>query len=102
MTITSIKQQYAEQLTLRRKYAYTGLIIFVLSVGLLVLVEELRAKPWFFIVIGFAVLNFIVGIVGLNYWSRCPACKKVPRNKRDGSISFGAMDKCPSCEVDLT
>ena len=101
MSLKNIKLQYQQQLQLRRKYACPALCLFVLSIGLLVLFPALQVKPWLFVIIGFAVISFLLGAFGLNYWSRCPACNKVPRNY-DGSISFSGFDECPKCGVELT
>lgn len=97
----NIKDQYSNQLKLRRRYAYPGLLLFVLALVSLVFIPELRVKPWFFIVLGIGVLGFVVGLIGLNRWSRCPACNKVPR-QADGSIPIKAMVKCPNCDSDLS
>ncbi|WP_145992397.1 hypothetical protein [Shewanella sp. GutCb] len=96
-----IKKKYSHQLKLRRKYAYPGLLLFVLSLVSLVFISELRVKPWFFIILGIGLFGFLVGLFGLNYWSRCPACNKVPR-QGDGSIPSAAMDKCPNCGATLS
>ncbi|QYJ84037.1 phage terminase large subunit family protein [Shewanella aegiceratis] len=96
-----LKQQYKHQLTLRRKYGYSGLLLFVISIASLAFISELRTEPWFFVVLGAGLVGFLVGLIGINYWSRCPACNKIPR-QRDGAIPIAAMSQCPHCGVSLS
>ncbi|CAM4190071.1 hypothetical protein [Shewanella aquimarina] len=95
-----LKQQYKHQLTLRRKYGYSGLLIFIISIASLALIPEPIVKPWFFVVLAVGIVGFIVGLFGINYWSRCPACNKIPRQS-NGAIPITPMSKCPHCGVSL-